>query len=903
MKILSVRHIEGPNVYIYKPILVARVDLEDLTERESCDIPGFSDRLLQLLPGLREHHCAKGAPGGFVDRLYGGTYFGHIVEHTAIELACLAGLSVHYGKTVYAGQTGLYDIIIECEEFAAQRYLLQAAADLVTAVIHARDASALLDAALRKVTDILAETALGPSTRAIMEAARRRDIPVRRLNDGSLLQLGYGIHRRLVEATLTDATSAVSVDIACDKALTKDLLADAGIPTPEGGVARSADDAVAWFHRLGAPVVVKPLGGNQGRGVSLRLTTPEAVTEAFRRAQAISDAVIVERHIEGRNLRVLVVQGRAVAVSERVPAHVVGDGLHTVRELVEQANQDPRRGVDHEKPLTRIPLDEVAEQTLRGQGLRWDDVPAAGQVVWLRDSANLSTGGEALDVTEDVDPSYRRMAERAARCVGLDVCGVDLVVVRPERAYEPGSAYVIEVNACPGIRMHLHPSQGMPRDVADAIVESLFPWGNGRIPIVAITGTNGKTTTTRLIGHALSSIGKRVGMTTTGGVYIGDELVLSGDTTGPASARIVLSDPTVEVAVLETARGGIVRGGLAYDKAQVAVLTNISLDHIGQDGVETIEDIVHIKSLVAECVSEHGTVVLNADDPHLVPLAPRLRAKISWFSMRSDNPVICRHVATGGWAYYLADGRITEARGDHVWSIAHVHDIPLTLGGFATFHVENCLAATAALRALGLTRQQVAAALRSFRPDQNTGRLAIYRLPSGARCVLDYGHNPDGFAKVGQWLRALPHRRMVGVVGVPGDRADTVIRRSAEVLAGIFEEFIVKEDRDLRGRRPGEVARMMADVIQQNAPDKPLEVRLDEEEALRVALQRAAAGDVIVMFYEKWAPAQRIVEQAGGRPDDLWVSAASAGLGANGAPPVAAAGMLSGMWDAMRRAH
>jgi cyanophycin synthetase len=874
MNILSVRHIEGPNMFIYKPVLIARIDLGPLTERESCDFPGFADRLLALLPGLRDHHCAKGAPGGFVERLYGGTYFGHILEHTAIELACLTGLEVHYGKTVYAGALGQYDIVIECQEYPAQRRLLERALEIVEAARTGRDAGDIVADALREAADILAKTALGPSTRAIAEAALRRGIPVRRLDDASLLQLGHGIHRRLVEATLTDRTSAVAVDIACDKVLTNRLLSDAGIPTPDGGVALSAKEAVDWLRRLGAPVVVKPYNGNQGRGVSLALETPEAVEEAFERARKVADRVIVERYIPGRNLRLLVVNGRMVAASERVPAHVVGDGLRTVRELVECTNQDPLRGEDHEKPLTRIPVDIVAEAVLRRQGMRWEDVPAAGRIVWLRDSANLSTGGEAIDVTDDLHPSYRWLAERAARIVGLDVCGVDMVVERPDHPYRPGAGYVIEVNASPGIRMHLHPSHGLPRKVADAIVNALYPVGNGRIPIVAITGTNGKTTTTRLIGHGLASIGKTVGVTTTGGVYVGGKLVMEGDTTGPASARLVLSDPTVEAAVLETARGGIVRGGLAYDRAHVAVLTNISLDHVGQDGVESIEDLVHIKSLVAECVLERGTVVLNADDPHLVRLAQRLNSRIAWFSLRSDNPMVRRHVAVGGWAYYVSGGQLIEARGHQTWAIAGIREIPLTMGGTAGFHIENCLAAAAALRALGLTRQQVAVALRTFLPDQNTGRLAVYRMPNGSRTVLDYGHNPDGFVKVGQWLCRLPHRRLIGVVGVPGDRADAVIHRSAEVLAGIFDQFVVKEDRDLRGRAPGEVAQMMAQRLAEMAPGKRLDLRLDEEDALRYALGRAESGDIVVMFYEKWAPADRIVRELGGVPDESIYAAA-----------------------------
>ncbi|GMA50542.1 hypothetical protein GCM10025857_18990 [Alicyclobacillus contaminans] len=558
MKILSVRHVEGPNVYIRKPVLIARIDLEELAERESYEFPGFVDHLLRTLPGLRDHHCAKGEPGGFVERLYGGTYFGHIVEHVAIELAHCSGLSVHFGKTVYAGGVGLYDVVMECQVYPAQAWLLEQAMLWVDRLLHGQlpEAPSVIAEAKRRV----GEAGLGPSTQAIVDAALRRRIPVRRLNAGSLIQLGYGRHRKLVEATITQQTSAVGVDIACDKELTKRVLQEAGIPVPSGGVARSAAEAVAQFGEIGAPVVVKPYNGNQGRGVCLNLCSPQDVLEAYGIAAQYSDKVIVERYVNGRNVRLLVVGGKYVAASERLPARVCGNGRDSIRALIDAINRNPLRGEGHEKPLTKIVVDSVVEATLRRQNLTLDDVPPAGAVVLLRNSANLSTGGEAVDITDELHPTYHRLAERVAAVIGLDVCGIDLAVEHPTEPYHPHHCTVIEVNAAPGIRMHEHPSHGLPRPVADAIVQSLFPHGQGRIPIVSVTGTNGKTTTTRLIGHTLHQMGKMVGMTTTGGVFVGGQPVVEGDTTGPASARMVLADPTVEVAVLETARGGIVRG-------------------------------------------------------------------------------------------------------------------------------------------------------------------------------------------------------------------------------------------------------------------------------------------------------------------------------------------------------
>jgi len=864
MKITSVRHIDGPNVYLLKPVLIADIQLEDLTERESCEIPGFVDHLLQELPGLREHHCAKGQPGGFVERLHGGTFFGHIVEHVAIEMASLLGLDVHYGKTLYAGAAGVYEIVMECQAFNCQKHLLERARDGVEGLT--RGQSPRFDEALQTAREILAREALGPSTEAIVRAARDRNIPVRRLNNGSLLQLGYGSKRRLVQATLTDATSAVAVDIASDKHMTKALLREAGVPVPWGGVASSAEEAVEWFRTIGQPVVLKPLYGNQGRGVSLNLQTEDEVRVCYDIANQISSRIVVERFIEGRNIRILVVAGKMVAASERIPAHVQGDGQHSVGQLVAMENENPLRGNHHELPLTKIPLDETTRWLLQRQGLGMDSVPASGQTVYLRDSANLSTGGEAMDITLSLHHRYRQFAERAARVLGLDVCGIDLVV-KDISTFEPDSV-IVEVNAAPGIRMHEHPSFGVSRDVGQAIVEALFPSpGDGRIPIVSITGTNGKTTTTRLIGHVLGRTSQRVGMTTTSGVYVGEEEIVSGDTTGPQSALMVLSDPAVDVAVLETARGGIMRGGLAYDQADVAVMTNISLDHIGQDFIETLDDLLHVKSLVAECVTANGTVVLNADDPMLVQLSHRLASKIAFFSAGETNSVLQRHLAQGGVGYWLSRGWLVEGRGNLRWEIAHVREIPLTMDGTARFQVENCLAACAVLRTLGVTRREIKAGLTSFEPaTANPGRCNIFRLPKGAHIVLDYGHNPDGYRKVGDWLSQVPHGKLIGVIGVPGDRTNTLIEQTARVAAGIFDRIIVKEDKDKRGRKSGEVAAVMRDEIKSRCPDKPVYTVLSETAALQRAIDAMGEGDVAVVFYEHLAPLQSLVEQQGGTP-------------------------------------
>lgn len=850
MKIISVRHIEGPNVYLYKPILVARVHLESWTEKESTDFPGLAEALLQHLPGLAEHHCAKGHPGGFVERLYGGTYFGHICEHVTIEFATLAGLGVHYGKTVFVDEPGHYDIVMECECFDAQKQLLEEAIKFVEALTNGRQPE-LVASIVDEAREIVERTALGPSTKAIVEACKSRNIPVRRIM-GSLLELGYGVGLKRIEATVTDQTSCVATDIASDKEVTKRLLSDAGIPVPYGGIADSEEEALAWYKHIGNPVVVKPLDGRQGVGVSLGVNSEAALKRGYAIAAKGRHAVVVEEHVNGVNVRLLIVAGRCVAASLREPASVWGDGQHSVRALIDFVNRDPRRGIGHGKPLSQIRVDEVVEETLRKQNVCLDTVPAFGERVFLRESANLSTGGEARDVTDEIDDSYIRIAERGARQIGLDICGVDMVIEDLKATATRTNCAVIEVNAAPGIRMHEHPSHGKRRAVAEAIVESLYPIGQtGRIPIISVTGTNGKTTTARFIAHGFGVDGRVVGLTSTGGVYIGGELIEPGDTTGPRSARLVLSDPTVEVAVLETARGGIVRGGLAYDLADVAVITNVSLDHVGQDCLDTLEDIAHVKALVGECVHPHGAVVLNADDPHVMAMSKRFKATQVLVSSRDDNPYVAEHVSAGGQAFIVSNGDIVEVSGKLRRLVLAVRDIPITLGGTIGFHVENALLATAAMRAAGLTRRIVVKALRTFVPESNRGRCMMYRLQNGAHVILDYAHNPAGFRRMGEWLATLPHRELVGVVGVPGDRADSVIEQAGAALAPWFDRFVVKEDEDLRGREPGEVAGILAAAISENAPHKKTTIVLEECEALHVVVEGLRNGDIACMFYEK----------------------------------------------------
>ncbi|MCY0876232.1 MAG: cyanophycin synthetase [Firmicutes bacterium] len=865
MKALQLRAIDGPNVYHYEPVLIMRVDLEEFTERESYEYPGLTERLLLELPGLYDHYCAMGRPGGFVERLYGGTYFGHIIEHVSLELLTQVGFKANFGKTRSAGSPGLYDIVMEYECLEATRYVLLLAMEYVQACAFGT-VFPLADR-LQEARRIREHTGLGPSTAALVQAAKDRDIPVRRIGSRSLLQLGTGKYRRFIQATMTHATSAVAVDIACDKALTKELLERAGIAVPYGSEVSSLEEMRTVFQSAKAPLVVKPIDGSQGRGVTMDIRDWASAERAFAVAREISQRVMVEEFIAGRQYRLLVVGGKFVAAAERLPAHVTGDGMHSIAQLVSATNAEPERGEDHDKPLTRIPLDDIALDCLARQGRSLYDVPALGETVYLRDSANLSTGGIAIDLTDHVHSGFKSIAERCARAIALDLCGVDLIAPDISKVPVAGSYAVIELNAAPGIRMHHYPSVGKPRDVAGAIIDAVFPRGaQSRVPIVSVTGTNGKTTTTRMIRHILADTGLVVGMTSTDGVYIGDECCLEGDTTGPQSAQLVLCDPRVEAAVLETARGGIMRGGLAYRAADVGIITNIALDHIGQDGITSLGDLVRVKSLVVECIRPGGVTVLNADDPELVKLAGKLKSPVVYVSLQEQNPTVSRHLARGGAAFFVRNGVIIEAAGALEWKVVGVAELPITLDGAAQFHVANALCALAAVRHLGVSRQKCVQAMRNFRSDtHNPGRINVFALPSGKTVISDYGHNPDGVRAVGEMARRVSTETLPAIIGFPGDRSDEVIRTCALTAAEYFSPIYVKEDGDTRGRRRGEVAKLITDTIREARPEIPLTVEYDECEALRKALATEKAAPILYMFHEHLEPVRAVLEAAGGQ--------------------------------------
>ncbi|MEW6033085.1 MAG: cyanophycin synthetase [Bacillota bacterium] len=887
MRLVQMRAYEGRNIYSHYPVVAMLVDLGRHDGHKSSEIPGFNSLLLEALPGLAGHHCATGRPGGFLRRLEDGTFLGHVIEHVALELQSLAGWSVVYGRTRQAAQAGTYNVVFECGSPAGGREAGRRAVEIVRAAAAGRqsDVARHLEA-IRKAAEA---DVFGPSTAALVAEAQRRGIPVRRFGTAGLLVLGSGSRQRRLWATVTSRTSCPAVDLAGDKVLTKEVLSQAGLPVPPGRLVAGRREALKALAELGPPVVVKPATGNQGRGVSLGLSTPAEVRTAFGLAAAFGSKVLVERHIPGRHYRLLVVGGRLVAAAERLPAAVTGDGRRTVRELVDEVNRDPRRGEGHDRPLTRITIDPVAVLTLSRQGLAPDSVPEAGRTVILRENANLSTGGTARDVTGEVHQANASLAARAARLIGLDVAGIDIVTPDISRPLGPAGGAIIEVNASPGLRMHLHPTEGTPRAVAGPILDSLFegsereprpawlrrgPWGAapGRIPIVAVTGTNGKTTVCRLVAHILATAGLTVGLASTDGAWVAGERVAAGDCAGPRTAAALLNDPAVEAAVLETARGGLIRDGLAFDRCDVGLITNVSHDHEGQDGLERLEDVAYVKALVIESVASDGQAILNADDPFVHGLADRASGEVVYFSRTPGNLVVKKHLVGGGRAVYLAgDGVVAERAGRQV-TVVSLGEVPLVLGGLLSFQVENVVAAVAASWTLGVPLGTIRRALRTFgRPgrsyESNPGRFQVHRLPRGPVVVLDYGHNQAAYAEALAAARRLARGDLVAVIGAPGDRRDEHLVEMGRLAARGADRLLIKEDVDTRGRARGEVASLfLRGVLDTGFPEARVEVVLDERSAVERAISRARPGDWVLVFFEKAGPLLEVLTGLGARP-------------------------------------
>jgi len=848
MKVLETQVYRGPNVFSLSPVIRMKIDLEELEEKPSNLIDGFTDRLVEMMPSLYTHRCSEGVPGGFITRLREGTWAGHIIEHIALELQCLVGTEVGYGKTRSVDRAGVYNIIFAYLEERVGLEASRAAVRLIEHLVY--DAPFDYPQELAALSRILDDVAYGPSTQSIIDKARERDIPFIRLNDRNLVQLGHGKYQRRIEATVTSLTSLIATDIACDKELTKRMLDEAGIPVPRGRIVRSSEEAIAAAEAIGYPIVLKPVNANHGKGVAINLSARAEVERAFERAQDYSDDVIIERFIDGRDHRVLVINGEVVAVAERVPAHVIGDGRHTLQELIDIENKNPMRGEGHEKALTKIFINEESLRLIAEQGLALDAIPALSQRVWLKYTANISTGGTAVDRTDDIHYENIETARRAARIIGLDVAGVDMLTTDITQPLEETGGAICEINAAPGFRMHVHPTVGQPRDVAGRVLDMLFPPGApARIPIVAITGTNGKTTTSRMLAHILKLAGRKVGLTTTDGLYIDGKRILEGDLTGPWSARMVLRDPTVDFAVLETARGGILRAGVGFDDCDIGVITNVSDDHLGMRGIETLDDMAYVKSVVVESVRRTGYAILNAEDPHLVPLAEKARGTLCWFSLDPNNEVLVKHTEAGGTGVTLRDHGIVIKRAAHDMYMLNLNSIPATFKGRARFNVANAMVAVLCAHLSGVSIEDIRTGLKTFETGfyLSPGRLNLEQV-GDFHVLLDYAHNTAAYRNVAAFVKLLNVDRRLGVVAAPGDRREIDILAMGEIAGRAFDHLIIKEDDDRRGRKDGESAALMKrGAMQAGMSEDKIEIVTDEVEAVEHGLSQAIKGDVVVI--------------------------------------------------------
>ncbi|MBP5975950.1 cyanophycin synthetase [Brasilonema sp. CT11] len=875
MRILKIQTLRGPNYWSIRrhKLIIMRLDLENLAETPTNEIPGFYEGLVEALPSLEGHFCSPGCRGGFLMRVREGTMMGHVVEHVALELQDLTGMNVGFGRTRETSTSGVYQVVLEYLNEEAGRYAGRAAVRLCQSIVdRGRYPKAELEQDLQDLKDLWRDAALGPSTDTLVKEAEKRGIPWMQLGARFLIQLGYGVNQKRVQATMTDNTSILGVELACDKEATKRVLANAGVPVPRGTVINFLDDLQEAIEYVGGyPIVIKPLDGNHGRGISIDITSTEEAEAAYDSARQVSRAIIVERYYTGRDHRVLVVDGKVVAVAERVPAHVVGNGKSTVFELIEETNKDPNRGEGHDNVLTKIELDRTSYQLMEKQGFTLNSVLPKNQICYLRATANLSTGGIAIDRTDEIHPENIWLAQRIVKVIGLDIAGIDIVTADISRPLREVDGVIVEVNAAPGFRMHVAPSLGISRNVGGAVIDMLFPADKiSHIPILAVTGTNGKTTTTRLLAHIFKQTNKVIGYTTTDGTYIGDYLVESGDNTGPQSAQLILQDPTVEVAVLETARGGILRSGLAFENANVGVILNVASDHLGIGDIDTIDQLAHLKSVVAEAVFPDGYAVLNADDHRVAAMAEKTKANIAYFTMNPESELVRKHIQKGGVAAVYENGYLSILKGDWTHRIERAENIPLTMGGRAPFMIANALAASLAAFVQNVTIEQIRAGLNTFRASvsQTPGRMNLFNL-GNYHALVDYAHNPASYLALGAFVRNWISGKRIGVVGGPGDRRDEDFVMLGKLAAEIFDSIIVKEDDDTRGRARGSAADLIVQGIKQVNPNYQHQKILSETEAVNRALDMAPDNSLVVILPESISRAIALITARGVVKDDI----------------------------------
>lgn len=873
MKILDIKVMNGPNYWSVSrhKLIVMLLDLEDMEQKPTNLISSFLDRMSALMPSLYEHRCSEGVQGGFYIRVKDGTWMGHVIEHIALELQTLAGMDTGFGRTRETSVPGVYHVVFSYQEAKAGTYTAKAAVKIAQAL--ADDVPYSLDQDIQNLREIREQERLGPSTGSIVDEAIRRKIPYIRLNRHSLVQLGYGMNQQRVKATIASTTSSIAVEVACDKEETKNLLEASEIPVPRGRIVYNESELKDAIDKIGYPIVTKPVNGNHGRGATTNIRNWEDAANGLDAAKKISSAVICEKFITGRDFRVLVVNYKFVAAALRTPAAVMGDGIHTVQELIDIVNSDPRRGYGHEKTLTAIKVDHFTMDMLKKKDITLDTVIPKGMELWLKPTANLSTGGTASDVTDYVHPTNVFLCERIARVIGLDICGIDIMAEDLSTPITENGGSVLEVNAAPGFRMHLDPTYGLPRNVAEPVIDMLYPPGsNARIPIVAISGTNGKTTTTRLIAHIVKQSGYKVGYTTSDGVYIQNQLMRKGDCTGPVSAEFVLRDPTVNYAVLECARGGILRAGLGFHNCDVAVVTNVAADHLDLDGIDTLEKLAQVKAVAAHTVFPKGFAILNADDDHVYAIHSSLKCNVAYFSLNENSSRIKKHCAKGGIAGILENGYVTILKGTWKIRVEKVTNIPLTFSGMAEFNIANVLAATLAAYVQNFKTEDIRQALQTFVPSPalTPGRMNMFHFHDFV-AILDFAHNPHGFQAIGKYLSKVNATVKVGIIAGTGDRRDEDIIGLGAEAAKIFDELIIRQDRSFRGRPGQEIIDLVTKGIHSIDESKKITVIENEAEAIEHAFKNAVKDSLILITSDNMLDALEFVKKYKAKEDGATV--------------------------------